>query len=341
MDIEKKLIRVYTKYYHIFEFIEYLENFFNKNKIKEKTIKRIIFVVGYPRSGTTFLSNLLYNKLKISSIIFKYYPLINIPYTWSWFSSFYFGKNKTHRLQKDNIFYDINTAESLDEIYISRFLKEKKFKLLNESYSNNKLQIQYEKFLKKILILEKNNSLVIKNNYNILRIKYLNTIFPNSKFIIMFRNPINQINSILRVNHILFSNNNKKTTELLKFNEHFEFGEIKIPLNLTNREKTLKFWGKGDLFNGYLQQWIDIYEICVSYYSHMGNVTFINYEDITKSKFKKISLNLMKNNIKLTEKNFLTKFKKKKYKNFYRENKINRNLLKKAQNIYGELTKLT
>lgn len=342
MSFQKFLLLVYKKFFFLFQFFEILENIFLKKKLKsiDKNRNDYLIVCGYPRSGTTYFTNFIKSQTDFTSITFKYYPLINIPMIWGGLSKYYYNGNRVKRMQNDNIYYDRDTAESFDEIYLSNYLIDNKFKILDETYKNDELERNYKIFLKKILLAESKKKIVLKNNYHILRVRYLTSIIDNLKIIILFRNPIEHIQSIIRVNKILEGNENKKNAyELLSFNEHYEFGEIKRSLELKNQFKTDNYWKKNDLYNGYLCQWIDIYEYVLNNYSQLKNVCLIDYKHIKYKDTKKIRELVNKIDITLDLNDFNSKFKNESYEN---ENigsqLIDKYLLEKAESLYIKLS---
>lgn len=342
MNFEKFLLFVYKRFFFLFQFLEILENIYFKKELKQidENENEYLIVCGYPRSGTTFFTNFIQSQKEYSSITFKYYPLINIPIIWSSLSKYYYNGNRVKRLQNDQIYYDINTAESFDEIYLSNYLDDNKFKILNETYKNNDLENNYKIFLKKILLTERKKNIVLKNNYHILRVRYLTSIFNNLKVIILYRNPREHIQSIMRVNQILQGNKNKEEAyELLSFNEHYEFGEIKKSLELKNQFKTDNYWKKNELYNGYLCQWIDIYEYVLSNYSKLKNVCLIDYKYIKYKDTKKIKELMNKININLDLNEFNANFNNEPYKNENIESElIDKCLLEKAESLYIKLS---
>ena len=90
---------------------------------------------------------------------------------------------------------DQYSPESLEEIIWKDFLEEYHnfgfFSFLDEKYFNKEFENYYTKQIKKILKVRGNKKRYLsKGNYNIFRVKYIKKLFPDSKIIICFRDPI-------------------------------------------------------------------------------------------------------------------------------------------------------
>ena len=75
-----------------------------------------------------------------------------------------------------------------------------------------------------------------KNNQNIRRVELISKIFPNSKILIPFRNPIQHAYSLLS-QHKRFIEDSKKdkfVSHYMKWIGHTEFGPNYIPINNKN-----------------------------------------------------------------------------------------------------------
>ena len=118
--------------------------------------------------------------------------------------------------------------------------------------------------MKKILFVrgEKPRYLA-KGNYNVLRLKYIAQMFPDAKFVICFRNPLQQCRSLERVHRRFkeLSNDSKSFDKELRAMGHFEFGNSRKPIkiNQSDFDDTLNYWDAGDDYSGYLAQWISVY----------------------------------------------------------------------------------
>jgi hypothetical protein len=116
-----------------------------------------------------------------------------------------------------------------------------------------------------------------KNNQNIRRLELIATIFPNSKILIPFRNPIQHAYSLL-FQHKRFIDDSQKDnfiSNYMKWIGHTEFGPNYIPIH----GKNLCF--KDNLnINHWLEQWYLTYKHCFDNLKNKENVYFICYEKL-------------------------------------------------------------
>ena len=180
--------------------------------LKNKEIKNQnhIFITGLPRSGTTSLLNFIYSSDHYASLTYKNMPFILSPN----FSKLFYKKNipMKERLHEDGITFDLNSPEALDEIF---FDNEEKF-IKNEMLN----------YIKLILISENKNRYLSKNNLNYKRINLINSILPNSLFLITIREPIQHAYSMLN-QHLHFSKLQKENDFIRRYMNylgHKEFG---------------------------------------------------------------------------------------------------------------------
>ena len=140
-------------------------------KNKDLTNQSHIFISGLPRSGTTSLLNFIYLSNQFASLKYKNMPFILSPN----FSKLFNKKNilKKERLHADGITYDMNSPEAFDEVFFSN----------DEEFIKNEL-LNYIK-----LILDSENKIryLSKNNLNYKRMDLINSILPNSFFLIPIR----------------------------------------------------------------------------------------------------------------------------------------------------------
>ena len=260
------------------EKIIYLKN----NEIKNQNH---IFITGLPRSGTTSLLNFIYSSENYASLTYKNMPFILSPN----FSKLFYKKNipMKERLHGDGITFDLNSPEALDEIF---FDNEEKF-IKNEMLN----------YIKLILISENKNKYLSKNNLNYKRINLINSILPNSVFLITIREPIQHAYSMLNqhFHFIKLQKENDFIRRYMNYLGHKEFG-----LNHTSWNKSVDFKD----FNGinyWIEQWYLFYQNIFDRYQSNNRCIFVVYEELTNSYYIEKLLNLINFN---KEKNLSSNF---------------------------------
>jgi len=278
--------------------------------LRENNIKKNlhIFISGLPRSGTTSLLNYIYLSGDFASLKYSNMPFILSPN----FSHCFYKKNsiKKERAHMDGIFYDLNSPEAFDEVF---FKNSEKF--IREELMN---------YIKLIIISEKKERYLSKNNYNFKRIDLIQSILPNSIFLITIRNPYQHCYSLLKQHQhfVLLQKNDDFIRRYMNYLGHNEFGLNHYPWN-----QPINFHETKDI-NYWLEQWCLFYEDIFNKYKNNKNCLFVIYEQLINDDYIKKLCNKIKLNFDVVKKNY--------FKISYKNNKINvnQNILVRANEIY-------
>jgi len=170
---------------------------------KNKKINDPIFIIGHWRSGTTLLHNVLCKNKE-----FGFFNTYNSLFINNIYSNYLFKTLMKYTMPKerpsDNIKLDVDLPQE-DEFAVSNFTdishynffffpnNYKKFYSQAIRFETNKesswLRSYYE-IIRRIFIYTNKSKIVIKNPSNTARIKSLLKIYPNAKFIHIYRNPV-------------------------------------------------------------------------------------------------------------------------------------------------------
>jgi len=249
---------------------------------KDKNIKNQphVFITGLPRSGTTSLLNFLFSSEEYASLTYNNMPFILSPN----FSRLFNKKNitKKERAHGDGITYDFNSPEALDEIFFNN----------NEKFVKNELV----NYIQLILLNNKKRQYLSKNNHNYKRISLIQSILPNSIFLIPIREPLQHANSLLN-QHLHFIQLQKEDDFIRRYMNylgHNEFGLNHKPWN-----KPIYFNDLNNI-NYWLEQWNLFYEFIYKKFQSYKNCYFVVYEELDNPNYvekilKKINLEKDKN----------------------------------------------
>ena len=245
--------------------------------LKKKNIinQSHVFITGLPRSGTTSLLNFLFSSDEYASLKYRNMPFILSPN----FSKLFYKKNisKKERLHGDGINFDNNSPEALDEIFFDN----------NEEFVKDELV----NYIQLILLNSKKNKYLSKNNLNFKRIDLINSILPNSIFLIPIREPLQHAYSLLN-QHVHFSKLQKKNDFIkryMNYLSHNEFG-----LNHKSWNNPINFKDLDDI-NYWIEQWYLFYQKILENYESYKDCFFIIYEELVNPNYvsallKKINL---------------------------------------------------
>jgi len=184
-----------------FQLFEY---FIYSAKINKVNLKSPIFVLGHPRSGTTYLNNLL---SKDPSLSYSNTYNVLVPHI---FLTIDKGlKNIMSKVlpptrPQDNVKMTIDSPKeeefamaniSQTSYFFGFFFPKRIYENFEESvlFTDDKnrkhWQKKYDFFLKKIAFKNKNNRLLLKSPANTARLKEIYELYPDAKFIHICRNP--------------------------------------------------------------------------------------------------------------------------------------------------------
>ena len=250
-----------------------------------------VFITGLPRSGTTILLNFLFSSDEYASLKYKNMPFVLSPN----FSKLFNKKNitKRERSHGDGINFDNNSPEALDEVFFDN----------GEEFVKHEL----ENYIQLILLSNKKSKYLSKNNLNYKRVDQIQSIFPNSIFLIPIREPLQHANSLLN-QHLHFSQLQKEDDFIRRYMNylgHNEFGLNHKPWNepLNHQDPNeIDYW---------IEQWILFYQNILNKYQLYKNCHIVIYEELTNtnyiklllkkinfSEFENINLNYFKNSNK-------------------------------------------
>lgn len=314
-----------------------------KASSKKTDIKKIrhLFISGLARSGTTAILNQIYESDDFVSLLYKHMPFILSPKLAKTISLLVNDISEgEERLHNDGLIINNQSPECLDEIF---WIKSNPNYFLEEMIEPKKIDVDlldgYNYFLSCYSAIQGNKRLVIKNNNNHIRLKFLYNYFDYCDFFVIFRNPIAQAYSLLNT-HLRFCKLQMEDNYILEYMNlvgHREFGKgIKrfIYNDIADKNKY-----REDTINYWLVQWINCYEwILLNKFHKKNNINLICYENICQNEayLKKIhsilNINFAKN--KLINKNKTLSQNKKNLLS------IDPLLERKSLEIYEELKKL-
>jgi len=271
-----------------------LESKLIKSKFDDKLLFQPIYITGLARSGTTLMLENLAKVSGCTSHTYRDFPMLYTPFVWNKLLTIcdkITMKNKAlERSHQDGVNVTPESPEALEEIIWESFFNDlhnvAEINILTKGTFNQAFNEFYKGHIQKLLIARSAQRYLAKANYNITRLDYLLDLNPSSKFIIMVRDPVMHVKSILRQDKI-FSKSHSQHPKTLKFMEmsgHYEFGLNKKLINVDVDELKLikqKFNDKDDVYAWSLY-WNMIYKYVISTVDNFpaSNVMLCRYEDL-------------------------------------------------------------
>ena len=179
---------------------------------------------------------------------------------------------KKERLHADGITFDINSPEALDEIFFNN----------NKEFVKNELV----NYIQLILLSEKKEKYLSKNNLNFKRIDLIHSILPNSIFLIPIREPLQHAYSLLN-QHLHFSRLQKEDDYIRRYMNYLGHNEFGLDHKSWNNPIHFKDLNN---INYWLEQWRLFYQNILKNYQTYNNCFFIIYEELTNPNYVKMLL---------------------------------------------------
>jgi hypothetical protein len=253
------------------------------------SIDKPVFITALPRAGTTILLNLLYGTGEFATHTYRSMPFVLCPMIWSRFSRTLRSRHadSMERAHGDGISISVSSPEAFEEIIWHQFWRSHYEKDRIAPWSDRR-RPDFDRFLKnhickQLLLSNANKTLryLSKNNLNIARLKYIESVFPDATIVVLFRSPLQHASSLLKqhVNFLASHQEDKFSRQYMLGIGHFDFGENFLPVNFSNwllRDRrqdatTLEFW---------LEYWIAAYEHVLR--SAGSGVIFVSFEKMTQ-----------------------------------------------------------
>ena len=263
---------------------------------------------------------LIASHFETASHRYKDYPFIHTPIWWNRFltQAIKHELKPIERFHKDGLKVTPESPEAMEEIIWMTFFhgchNYEEVNILTSDHENTDFERFYRNHIKKILFIRKGSRYLTKNNYNVSRLSFIKKAFPDAKFLITIRNPVNHLASLIRQHQIFHEaeRSDSRISDYLKQVGHFEFGSNRIPINFGKPdlvELIKKLWNIGDEVHGWLKYWILVYEYIynqLSFDKVLRQATLvINYDALCKSPFD-ILKNLYDHiELKINHKNFI------------------------------------
>ena len=268
-----------------------IEKAFFGARFRDVRIERPIFITSLPRAGTTLLLELMNRLPELATHRYRDMPLVMAPILWETMSKrFRKVARPTERAHGDGMQVGYDSPEALEEVVWRAFWPEKFGAATIELWSDQEVRLDFEAFysehIRKIIaVRSKAGARLVryaaKNNANVARIGLLRRMFPDSLFLVPFRDPLNQAES-LRRQHLRFLAMHRRdpfSKRYMRDIGHFEFGELRRPINFDGLGAILRGLQSTTL-NYWIAYWVAAFNHIVSY---RDSVVFVSYERLCEA----------------------------------------------------------
>lgn len=264
-------------------------------------IDRPVFIAGLARSGTTILLEKLATLPGVGTHQYRDFPFVMTPVYWNRYVRIAGRKQaKAERPHQDGIEITRDSPDAFEEPIWQHFFAglhdPQRSHVLDADSADAEFEQFYREHLRKILLLRDAQRYLSKGNYNLPRIQYLASIFPDAKFIVPVRHPLRHIESLVRQQQLFvaYAEAEPNTPDYLRAVGHYEFGVQRQPINVNDSAvPTLAAWQTGREAAGYAAQWSAIYGFIAELLGNKSElaerVRIVRFEDLCAAPAQKFS----------------------------------------------------
>lgn len=271
-----------------------LESWVLKAELQDTSVQQPIYVTSLPRSGTTILSEILSQHPDTCHHSYADFPGVFTPYWKHWIRQRQLIKPaaKNERAHRDRILINEDSIDAFEEVLWMYFYPQLHQQGLSQRIKGG-LSSEFKKYytdhIKKHLLIKQQSRYLAKANYNSNRIRLLLQLFPDAKFLVPVRHPLNHIASLMK-QHQLFlqaGQHNRQIDHQLAASGHFEFGalrELQVMDGSAEPEQILAQFKQGEELNAWAAYWRYFYQALWDLISHDDQVKqavkFVRFEDL-------------------------------------------------------------
>ena len=282
-----------------------LESSVLSDDLEQIKIQKPIYISGLARSGTTILTEMLEKHPDLTSHHYSDFPNIWTPY----WRNYLLQKTRKgelvagERAHKDRIEITNDSPEAVEEVLWSYFFPQchasSSDNTLDEGTSNPAFESFYTEHIQKLLLVRESPRYLAKGNYNLGRFLYILKLFPDARFLIPYRNPVNHIASLIKQHNFFLKADaqNPSVAHQLALSGHFEFGPKRNAVHLGNDEQHQSItnaWAQDREVEGWALYWAASYQYLLNLARTHGDFEnaslFISYEDLCVHSEKTIDI---------------------------------------------------
>ena len=239
--------------------------------IEDVSVDRPIYVAGLARAGTTILLEHLAGHPDVASHRYADFPFLPIPYWWNRWLSLVPGAHEEarERAHKDGIQVTSKSPEAFEEMLWMAFFPDAHdpahSSVLGRDDRHPDFETFYDQHIRKLLAIRRRRRYLAKGNYNLARLGYLHRLYPDARFLVMIRDPVWHIASLMKQQALFVAGESRepRALEHMRRVGHYEFGLDRRAINLGDgalTERVTALWESGREVEGWARYWAAVYQ---------------------------------------------------------------------------------
>lgn len=239
-------------------------------RLEHVRIESPVYVCGMARSGSTILLETLARHPHAATHRYRDFPALYTPWLWNRFldRAARGQQGPVERAHGDGIAVTPDSPEAMEEVLWMGFLPHLHQPGVTDVLGPVNEFPQFEAFyrhhLRKLLWMRRGRRYLSKGNYNTTRIGYLLRVFPDARFVVPVRDPVDQVGSLLN-QHRRFCEWHRRDPRARRYMRrlgHFEFGLDRRPVHTGDDDLMAAIhdaWRHGRDVEGYALSWHALY----------------------------------------------------------------------------------
>lgn len=263
--------------------------------LKAVRIDRPIYICGIARAGTTITLEMVSRHPDVGTHYYVHMPMPYLPYWWHKLEEALSlpAMPPVERVHKDGLMVTKDSPEAVEEAFWQKCFPqahdESHTSVLTRKTSNPRFERFYTDHIRKLLYSQGRERYAVKNNYNVTRLAYIQKQFPDAKFVLVIRDPVNHIASLMKQQQIFLATakEDPHAIDAVEIVGHHEFGPDVRLVNVgdTSAIKEIRrLWAAGRTVQGWATYWASVYNYLADQLQSDPQVAkaalVIRYEDL-------------------------------------------------------------
>jgi hypothetical protein len=289
-------VRVVNAAAPLFVELGQLESKFLAARMADIPIDRPIYILGLPRAGTTISAQMLSEHPDVTTHRYSDFVL---PYTPWWWNRFFPKlpikalRSPVERVNRDRLQVTRDSSEGVEEMIWLRFFDQlhdpSRSNVLDDSTLNSDFETFFKDHIRKLLLVRGRSRYVSKNNPCVTRMRYLRRIFPDARFLLYVRNPIDHAASVIKQDRLFtdLARDDQRLVRMNKMTGFHEFGPNWVPVNVGNdaiTQEITRCRAQGRQVRARALQWASVFGFIIEQLRHDPElaraVCVVRYEDL-------------------------------------------------------------
>ncbi len=223
-----------------------LESGVLRGRLAATKVDRPVYICGLPRAGTTITLQMLSEHPDVVTHKYADFLMPYMPYVWNKvFPRIPVDamRKPVPRIHRDRIEVTRDSAEMGEEILWEHFFPqihdEANYSVLDETTSNPAFERFYDEHLRKLALVRERTRYVSKAIMCVVRMQYLRKLFPDARFLLYIRNPVDHVASLIKQDRIWaeIEQSDPRQIEIIELTGHHEFGPKQVMANVGNPDE--------------------------------------------------------------------------------------------------------